>query len=39
MDIQNRPPCMDTHDSFMDIQNFMLGKIIDIQNWIMDVNL
>ena len=29
---------MDIHDPIMDIQNCMLGKIIDIHNWIMDVN-
>ena len=40
MDIQNSQACMDIHDSIMDIQNCMLGKkIIDIHNWIMDVNI
>ena len=30
---------MDIHDTIMDIQNCILGKIIDIHNWIMDVNI
>ena len=30
---------MDIHDTIMDIQNCMLGKIIDIYNWIIDVNI
>ena len=38
MDIQNPRPCMYIHDPIMDIQNCMLGKIIDIHNWIIDVN-
>ena len=30
---------MDIHDPIMDIQKCMMGKIIDIHNWIMDVNI
>ena len=38
MDIQIPRSYMYIHDRIMDIQNYMLGKIIDIHNWIIDVN-
>ena len=39
MGIQNWQLCMDIYDLIMDTQNCMLGKIIDIHDWIVDVNV